>query len=282
MQTAIVLGTFDGLHKGHRAVIALARGYYTVAVTFDTPPKAFLGSDSKLLMMPCDKAAGLKSLGVSEIDTLDFGKVANLSPEVFFDEIVKKFSPKLIACGFNYRFGKNAAGDTETLKGLCLKSGVEFKQAESVGGEEPVSSSSIRALIANGNIDAANRQIYGGFGFTAPVIHGDARGKKLGFPTVNQVFPGELVTPKFGVYGSRMIIDGKEYKSITNLGVRPTYETDFIGCETFIKDFSGEIYGRAAVLKLDRFVRSEKKFACAAELERTVRADIKSVLGIDI
>lgn len=281
METAIVLGTFDGLHKGHRAVIDLARGYRIVAVTFDIPPKAHFDSDLKLLMLPSDKTAGLKQLGVSEICSLKFGEVKNISPEEFFDSLFKRFSPSLVACGFNYRFGKGAKGDTELLKTLCREKKIEFKSAKSVGGKTPVSSSAIRALISDGKISAANEQIYGGFGFTATVHHGDARGKGLGFPTVNQVFPDELIVPKFGVYSSEIIIDGKSYKSITNLGVRPTYQTDFIGTETFIKDFSGDAYGKRATLKLKEFIRCEKKFSSREELEKTVKADIKAVLGTD-
>lgn len=281
MRTALILGTFDGLHKGHRAVIEAAKGFYTVAVTFGIPPKFFSG-DYKLLMTPEDKSAGLKELGVDEIYTLDFDKVRDISPGDFFSDITYKFSPSRIVCGFNYRFGKGAAGDTDTLAKLCAGKGIELVAVKSVGGDRPVSSSMIRSLVEEGNVAAANRQIYGGFGFTAPVLHGDGRGRTLGFPTVNQEFPASLAVPKFGVYESRVIIEGAVYKSITNLGVRPTYKTDFIGCETFIKGFSGDVYGKAVTLKLDRFIRPEKSFSNKDELMKAVKADIKSVLGIGL
>lgn len=282
MKTAIVLGTFDGLHKGHRAVIENARGFYTVAVTFSMPPKVYFGAPPELLMLPEDKEAGLKSLGVGEIHTLDFGKTVNISPEDFFYYIKEKFSPALISCGFNYRFGKGAAGDVNTLKSLCEKNGVDFKCAQSVGGENPVSSSALRAMIAAGDIAKANEQIFGGFGFTGKVIHGDARGTVFGFPTANQIFPEQLVKPLFGVYKSKIIIDGEEYDGITNIGVRPTYKTDFTGCETFIKDFHGDIYLKPATLKFTDFVRTEKKFPTREALITAVKADIKAVLGTEI
>ena len=282
MPTAIVLGTFDGLHKGHRAVIKAAQGFYTVAVTFDIPPKSFLGHESKLLMMAADKAKGLKTLGVDEIYTLDFSKVSNMSPEDFFCDIVQKFSPSLFVCGFNYRFGKGAAGDAKLLSKLCKDNGIEIKIVNGVGSPSPISSSAIREMVASGNVDKANGQIYGGFGFTSPVLHGDARGRILGFPTINQAFPEGLAVPKFGVYESRIIIDNEVYKSITNLGVRPTYKTDFIGCETFINGFSGEIYGKPVTLKLIKFIRPERKFSSTEELLTTVKSDIKSVLGIEL
>ncbi|MBR5923103.1 MAG: hypothetical protein IKZ59_04840 [Clostridia bacterium] len=282
METAIVLGTFDGLHAGHRAVIGAAEGYYTVAITFALPPKAFLGGSSELLMLPEDKEQGLRKLGVSEIMTLDFKAVSNLSEEEFFGFIKKKYSPALIACGFNYRFGKGAKGDAQTLMALCNENKIAFRCIQSVGGDDPVSSSALRAMIANGEVDKANSQIFGGFGFTAPVLHGDSRGKIFGFPTANQEFPEKLVKPKFGVYKSKIIIDGIEYESITNLGVRPTYMTDFIGAETYIAGFDGEIYGKPATLKLLEFVRCEEKFSSCEALESAVKADIKSVLGIEL
>ena len=282
MKTAIVLGTFDGLHKGHRAVIDKARGFYTVAVTFDIPPKVSLGVPTELLMLPQDKADGLKKLGVSEIHALNFSEMANFSPEDFFYYIKDKFSPSLIACGFNYRFGKDAVGNAKTLKNLCDKNGIEFRCAESVGGEKPISSSELRAMIAAGNVAGANKQIFGGFGFTGQVIHGNSRGKSFGFPTANQAFPRSLVKPLFGVYKSKVIIDGAEYASITNIGVRPTYKTDFIGCETFIKDFSGDIYSKKITLKFIGFVRAEKKFSSCEELIKAVKEDIKTVLKTQI
>lgn len=278
METAIVLGTFDGLHKGHRAVISKAEGFYTVAVTFDTPPKAFFTGTSELLMTPSDKIKGLKALGVSEVLTLDFSRVFDISYEDFFFMLKDKYSPSLIACGFNYRFGRGAAGDINSLSALCKKNGIEFKCAESVGGETPVSSSALRRMIAEGDIKVANEQIFGGFGFTSPVLHGDARGRSLGFPTINQKFPERIVKPKFGVYKSRVIINEKEYESITNIGIRPTFETDFVGCETFIKDFNADIYDVNVTLKLVDFIRKEEKFSTVEALRAAVMNDIRLIM----
>ena len=282
MKTAIALGTFDGLHKGHRAVLGKTQGFYTVAVTFDIPPKAFFGGSRELLMTPRDKETGLKALGVSEIFTLDFNRIFDMPAESFFEMLKEKYNPALFACGFNYRFGAGAKGDTKLLSELCEKNGIEFVCVESVGGNEPVSSSMLRGMVANGDVKGANEQIFGGFGFSSEVLHGDARGKTLGFPTINQQFPDVLVKPKFGVYKSRVIIDGKEYDSITNIGVRPTYKTDFIGCETYIKNFSADIYGKIVTLKFMKFIREEEKFSTAESLINAVKSDIKSVLGVEI
>ncbi|MBR6902294.1 MAG: riboflavin biosynthesis protein RibF [Clostridia bacterium] len=280
METAVVLGTFDGLHKGHRAVIEKAKGYYTVAVTFDIPPKAYFNNDVQLLMLSKDKIKGLKALGINEIYTLNFSEVADISAEEFFFDIKKTFSPSLIACGFNYRFGKGAKGDVEMLSRLCEENNIRLEVAKGVGEKEPISSSSLRMLIANGEVKKANEQIFGGFGFTSPVIKGDGRGKALGFPTANQVFPDMLIRPKYGVYKSKVIIENKEYDGITNIGVRPTYKTNYVGCETFIKNLSTEIYGKNMTLKLLDFIREERCFSDAEELKRAVKNDINTVLNM--
>lgn len=282
METAVVLGTFDGLHNGHRAVIEKAKGYYTVAVTFDIPPKAYFNNDVQLLMLSSDKINGLRALGVNEIYTLNFSEVADISAQDFFLDIKKNFSPSLIACGFNYRFGKGAKGDIEMLNRLCQENDIRLEVAKSVGYKEPISSSTLRTLIANGDVKKANEQIFGGFGFTAPVIKGDGRGKTLGFATANQVFPDMLVIPKYGVYKSKVIIENKEYEGITNIGVRPTYKTDYVGCETFIKDFDSQIYGRNMTLKFLDFIREERRFSDVEELKRAVKKDINTVLNAKI
>lgn len=282
METAVVLGTFDGLHKGHRAVIEKAKGYYTVAVTFDIPPKAYFNNDVQLLMLCSDKIKGLKELGVNEIYTLNFSEVTDISADEFFFDIKKTFSPSLIACGFNYRFGKGAKGDVEMLSRLCEENNIRLEVAKGVGEKEPISSSTLRTLIANGELKKANEQIFGGFGFTAPVIKGDGRGKTLGFPTANQVFPDMLVKPKYGVYKSKVVIENKEYEGITNIGLRPTYKTNYVGCETFIKGFASEIYGKNMTLKLLDFIREERCFLNAEELKRAVKNDINTVLNTKI
>ena len=142
-------------------------------------------------------------------------------------------------------------------------------------GDTVISSTQIRNLIKNGNMHKAATQIYGGFKFNAIVNHGDARGRTLGFPTANQEYPKDLVTLKFGVYISRVTVDGKSYKAITNVGVRPTYRIDVVGCETFIKDFEGDIYGKQMETELIKFVRSEQKFDSVEELKTAVLNDIK-------
>ena len=276
MKRAIALGTFDGLHKGHRAVLDLPDDMKKTAVIFALPPKALLSGEPRALMTEKDKCAALKKIGLDEIYTLDFNEVKDMPPEEFLLFLKQKFAPDLISCGFNYHYGKNAAGNTEMLSNFCLSHGIEFNCHNPVcEGGEPVSSTRIRKFLKNGEIEAANALLTFPFSFTAEVISGDRRGRTIGFPTVNQKYPSELIPLKFGVYKSKIIVDGEEYEGITNIGIRPTFKTDYIISETYIIGFSGDLYGKRITTIPTRFVRGEVKFSSVEELKRQIENDIK-------
>ena len=276
MKTAMVLGTFDGLHAGHRAVIEKAAGFFSIAVTFDIPPKSVITGEPQLLMLPDERARRLNALGINQVKMQSFEKVRDIDASEYLEQLKQKYNPQRIVCGFNYRFGRNAAGDTSLIAEFCQKNGIEFICVPPVEKDGKVlSSTHIRNLIREGNMTDATSMIYGGFGFTAPVLHGDARGRQLGFPTANQEYPKDLVRLKFGVYISRVTVDGKGYKAITNIGIRPTYQTDMVGAETFIKDFSGDIYGKQMTTELISFVREEQKFLSIDELKNAILNDVK-------
>lgn len=276
MKRAIALGTFDGVHKGHRAVLRLPEDMKKTAVIFAQPPKALLSGKPRSIMTARDKCAALKKIGIDDIFTLDFNKIKDMSAEDFLIFLKEKFSPDLISCGFNYHFGKNAAGNTQMLGDFCRKNDIEFNCHGSVcEGGEPVSSTRIREYLKNGKIEAANELLTFPFSFTAEVISGDRRGRTIGFPTVNQKYPSELIPLKFGVYKSKIIADGSEYEGITNIGIRPTFKTDYIISETYIIGFSGDLYGKSITTVPTRFVRGEVKFSSVDELKRQIEADIK-------
>lgn len=274
MKTAIVLGTFDGLHAGHRAVVEKANGFFGIAVTFDVPPKNI--NEPQLLMQPKERELRLKELGIDMVEMQSFEGVKDTKAIDYLKLLKQKYNPQRIVCGFNYKFGKDAAGNICMLEDFCRDNGIEFIVVPPVmHNGEVISSTRIRQLAQSGDIKAASAQIYGGFSFTAKVIHGDARGRQLGFPTANQEYPDNMVKVKFGVYLSRVTIDGKQYKAITNIGVRPTFKTKKIGCETFIKDFSADIYGKEITTELLEFIREEQKFSCVEDLKTAVLNDIK-------
>lgn len=278
-KTAVALGTFDGVHKGHRAVLDLSRGYENrVAVTFESPPKSDITGKVGLITTVKDKCDILKTLGFSEVCLLDFGKVRDMHADEFLDYLKNKYSPSLISCGFNYRFGRGGEGNKDTISAFCKKNGMEFSCAECVYEDgKAVSSTAIRDMLSKGLIECADRLLCKPFSFEAEVITGDRRGRTIGFPTVNQRYPDELVRIKFGVYKTSVLIDGRRYTGITNIGIRPTYRSDFIISETNILGFSGNLYGKKLRIIPVRFIRPEKRFSSAEELKSQIAEDYKYI-----
>ena len=278
MKNAVALGTFDGLHKGHLAVLNIMDGYKKIALTFENPPKSVIRGQFDLLMSPKLKARRLLSMGIEPV-FLKFSEISDVSALDFLNMVKQDYSPDLISCGFNYRFGKGGKGDLNLLKSFCDKSGITLKIAEPVKFDgEIVSSTRIRDLLKDGETEKANRLLSEPFTFQSEVIKGDGRGKTLGFPTINQVYPKELVKIKSGVYKSKITVDGKVFDSITNLGRRPTFPLDYIISETYILNFSGNLYGKSPQISLLRFLRNEIKFSSAEELKTRIENDIKSII----
>jgi riboflavin kinase/FMN adenylyltransferase len=143
---------------------------------------------------------------------------------------------------------------------------------------EPISSTRIRRCLQEGDIELANKMLGYPFTFRSEVLHGDARGRTLGFPTVNQRLPEGLCVPKFGVYESRAEVDGKLYKAFTNIGLRPTYRVETPLCETHIFDFDGDLYGKTVRVELIRYIREEKIFSDINELKEQLTNDKSSIV----
>ncbi len=277
-KTAIALGTFDGVHIGHKAVInaAVNSGFKPIAVTFEKPPKAYFDSSIGQITTAFGKDEKLRECGIKEIHYIDFAAVRNMSPLEFLEHLKTKYNPAFICCGFNYRFGKNGAGDTALLERFCKENDIALRKTEPVTvGNEVVSSSIIRKLLLNGEIKKANSLLGYEFYVNSEIIHGDSRGRQIGFPTANQIYPENLIKVKFGVYKSRTTVNGRTYNSITNIGLRPTFETERIGLETYILDFDGDIYGQVAKVALLSFIREEKKFGSIDELKAAIEEDTK-------
>lgn len=288
--TAVALGFFDGLHKGHRNVISLAadeksNGLLPVCFTFAQSPKAVLtNSQACALMTDEDKTKTLANLGIEHIYEADFTKIKDMSAEDFFREIlIDTLKAKKLFCGFNYRFGKNGTGDVELLEKLCKQYSVDFKAipAETLDGQV-VSSTLIRGLIAEGNIKKANKMLCGRFGFSSVIEHGKQLGRHIGTPTINQPLCSELVVPKFGVYASAVTLEnGRQYCGVSNIGIKPTVGGTRPLCETWMPEYVGnEIYGESADVRLIDFIRPEKKFAGIDELKDAIIDNGKTALQI--
>jgi len=282
-ESVAALGTFDGLHVGHMKVIEKAvslskeMSLTPVVTFFDVHPRTLIDSSSPMkLISDSHRDSIVASLGADK-KIFEFEKIVNLSAERFFyDILINGLNCKAICCGENYRFGKGAAGDVGFLKNECEKNGITLCVSDmiKIDGNE-VSSTRIRSFIQQGEIEKANRMLGRYFSFSSPVIDGKHLGRKLGIPTINQIIDKELVKPGNGVYASLTTVDGKKYKSITNIGVRPTVENTLkTNSETHILGFSGNLYGSNPTVELVSFIRGEQKFSSVALLKEQIERDI--------
>lgn len=281
--TAVALGYFDGIHLGHKAVLgktlemAEKMGLTPVVMLFDIHPRKLLtGSVPPVLLSEERKRELLKEMGFGIFD-FDFRRAMNYTAEEFEEKIlVQELNAKVVVCGYDYHYGKGGKGSAETLnKNLEKKNIGVYALSPVYLGEESVSSTKIRHLISEGEIEKANAMLGDYFTYDFTVERGDGIGHKMGFPTINQFFPEDFIIPKYGVYASRVKLDGKYYCAVTNVGVRPTVSGESLRSETCIFNFEGDLYGRNVEVSLLKFLREEKKFASLDELKEAVNKDIK-------
>ena len=264
--TAVALGYFDGVHRGHRRVLGGAarereNGLLPVCLTFAESPKSVIaGAENPSLMTQADKLNAMAQIGIEHA----------LRAGALF-------------CGFNYRFGKHAAGDTALLQTLCDEFGVALTVAPpEKDGEDVVCSTLIKRLIAEGNVRRANELLCGRFGVREVIRHGRHLGHELGAPTINQPLTKGLVVPKFGVYASEVTLEsGERYGGVTNIGVKPTVGGTTPLWETWMPAYrGGEIYGETADVRLLDFIRPEKKFDSLDALKDEILRNGEQALAI--
>lgn len=281
--SAIALGFFDGVHIAHRKIISFAVDYAKknnlspIALSFDASPMELL-SDYKVKYLTTneEKKNIIKSLG-ADTEFLPLSKeLLSMEAETFVKEIlVDKYNIKYAVCGYNYRFGKNGKGDTKLLQKLGKQYGFEVRvcDCETLLGES-VSSSRIRGLISNGNIESVNELLGRNFSLSGIVCEGKQLGRKLGFPTANVFFSEHTVIPKNGVYKTLVTVENDTYTAITNTGINPTVGGEELRTETYIPDFNRDIYGKEIKIEFLSFIREEKKFGSIEELKSQIKRDI--------
>ena len=282
-KTAVALGSFDGLHTGHMSVIACALsfrecGLIPYVMLFDSHPlKALTGKAPAEILQPSLRKELLDERGVGTV-LISFEEIKSLSCREFFTEILlKKLNAGAVCCGSNYRFGKNGSGGADELKALCEEFGVELKISPEITlGNSPVSSTRIRQAIEDGDIPLANAMLGREFRYKYTVVSGDRRGRLMGAPTINQHFSDNFVIPKIGVYASVTVVDGKEYPSVTNIGLRPSFENEDLRSETCILGFSGDLYGKDIEVRLLKYLRGEMKFNSMDALGAQIRLDAET------
>ncbi len=274
---AVALGLFDGVHLGHRRVLAGtlgAQGLMSAVLSFGEGAAA-LKTNAVRLCSAEYTASLFEAIGIEEWYQADFEAFRELSPEAFVVQVlIGQLGAKRVCCGFNFRFGKGGAGTVETLRMLCEQYGVELVVATELSDSDgTVSSDRIRRLIEAGEIETATRLLGHPFVIDTAVSHGQALGRTLGSPTANQRLPEGFVMPRFGVYMSTAVIDGKSYYGVTNVGVRPTVGSPAPLAETWFDSFDGDLYDRPIRVVLTRFLREEKRFASVEELKAQIVAD---------
>lgn len=265
----VAIGTFDGVHLGHREVI----GDSDTVLTFDPHPLAVIHPDAlpKLLNPPGIKADLIAGLGVEELVTIPFDRdFASKTAEQFVEEVlIERLGAERVSVGENFRFGKGAKGDAEFLRS---RPEFETRVVPLVEVEgETVSSSHIRGLVAAGEVAKAGHFLGGPFLFEGEVVTGDQRGRTLGMPTANLVPDDRLACPGHGVYAAW----AHGHPAAVNVGVRPTFDTGRgLIVEAYLLDFSGDLYGQTLRIAFIERMRGEKRFESVDELVAQMRLDV--------
>ena len=275
--SSLALGAFDGLHRGHMAVIRRAcapgeggRRLQPAVFTFSRSP-----AGNSAVLTGRDKERLLEDAGVEVLYSLEFSQVKDWEAEAFVEQVLfETCAAQRLCCVEDFRFGRGARGDTALLQTLCDRRGVELTVVPPVKeGGEKVSSTRIRAAVEAGDISLANRLLGRPFGFSLEVIHGNHIGTGLGTPTINQAIPEGFVLPRFGVYASWCRVGGEYFYGVTNVGVKPTVGSDRVLAETWMPEFQGDLYGKRVRVFLLEFLRPEKKFGSLEELKAAIQTN---------
>jgi riboflavin kinase/FMN adenylyltransferase len=278
---------FDGVHLGHQSVIrrltehAREISATSIALTFDPHPLEFVdpAHAPKLLTTIEERARVMDSCGVDVMGVLPFVQIRDLEPELFMTEILAfRLKAAWIAVGENFRFGHDRAGDPGLLRESGRRLGFDVDVLSMVGDDERdvISSTRIRAQLAEGQVAAAERMLGRRFSLQGPVVHGDARGKSIGFPTANLRIPDRMALPGDGVYAAFAGFSGETHPAVVNIGVRPTFGVSARTVEVHILDFDADIYGAEVRVDFVERIRAEQRFPSLEALIVQIGADAET------
>ena len=287
MPCGLVLGNFDGVHRGHLALIdELKRLNKTRkhhlplgALCFAEHPSKHFGKPVPMLCNNDEKVELFRKAGLQFVIFCDFAKLKDLSPEDFVAKIlIKTCQCRLAVCGFNYSFGKKGAGTPDDLVrwlGSQANCAVSVVPPVTDAGRS-VSSSSIRDMLERGHPEDATRLLGRPFTLTGKVQEGKQVGREMNTPTANLSFPPHGVIPAHGVYAVTVKVGRRAYYGISNVGVRPTFTDDgeHVTCETYLLDFNGDLYGKEITISFLRFLRAERAFPSKDALAAQIQKDI--------
>jgi len=288
----LTLGNFDGVHLGHQAIFrkvvdrAKAINGTSIAFTFEPHPLKVLAPDRspKLLNTFHSKMKLIESSGMQIVICADFTQeFAEQNPEEFARRVlVEGIGVKEVYIGYDYAFGKGREGGIESLTAMGRTHGFAVGVVDAVKvGDTVVSSSLVRDLVSNGRVDEVTRYLGRFYSIEGNVVHGESRGRSLGFPTANIQTSNELL-PAFGVYAVRSMVGGRTIEGVASLGVRPTFGEGPVSIEVFLFDYEGDLYGKHLEMSFIKRLRGEEKFPDADALVRQMHQDVehaKSVLA---
>ena len=264
----VAIGSFDGVHRGHRRVLDTtgAVGATTTVVTFWPHPRLVLGNHVELLSTLERRLELLESAGIDEVLVVNFTPaVAALSPQQFADDVLRRIGTETIVVGENFRFGRAAAGDAESLDRL----GFDVRPVPLLDG---VSSTRIRTLLRDGDVVGAAQLLGRPAELDGTVVLGDQRGGTLGYPTANLATPPELLVPAYGIYAGA----ARGRRAAISIGVNPHYAGEERRIEPHLLDFEGDLYGQRLVVELWLRLRDERAFGSEAELVAQIAQDVEA------
>ena len=274
------IGYFDGMHKGHQALVnatlekAKELGVESGLITFDPDPWVTLRNEKDVKhITPLQQRINIAvELGIKNIFILNFtNEMAALSP-LDFIKVLDSCNIKALICGFDYHYGQFGKGDIESLK---RDADFEVVVVDAVNDNEgKISSTRITNLIEEGEVHKAEELLGYAYRVEGYVVHGNAKGRTIGYPTANVSVPSEYLEPKGGVYACFALIDGKKYKAMVNIGHNPTFNyTETMSLEAYILDFSGDLYDKRLKISFKYYLRPEKKFKYIGNLKMQLEQD---------
>ncbi|MCX6365568.1 MAG: riboflavin biosynthesis protein RibF [Armatimonadetes bacterium] len=282
--TALTIGVFDGVHRGHQALLktAKASGLPVRALTFDPHPAALLspGRTPKLLGTLDERVARLQEYGADRVQVIAFDHAfAALTPDAFIESVLKPHQPELVVVGEDFRFGYERRGDVAALQAAGLK--VAVVPGVFVEGV-PARSTVIRQMLAGGQVSEATRLLGRPYTLTGEVVHGRKLGRTIGYPTANLAAHPAVLIPAAGVYaGQATLADGRTFRAAISIGTNPTVtDNGLLTVEAFLRDgFDEEIYGQTLTLAFVQFLRGTVKFDSLEALLVQMAIDVERVLA---
>lgn len=290
---SLAIGFFDGLHKGHQAVIqqaidkAKALNIRSAVMTFNPHPSHILGGGKNKIgyITPFEeKKRLLSAMGVDTLFIVNFDKLlAALSPEKFVDIFIKELGVRHVTAGFDYTFGSKGAGTMKKMAELANGVYGTTVVGKVTDTQDKISSTRIRELLSSGNVVGASALLGRSFRTIGIVVDGEKKGRQLGFPTANVLPPEGSILPANGVYAVRFIVEGNCYPGVCNIGVKPTFNNPDIQqaiIEVHVLNFNDDLYGKEVVVEWIEHIREEKKFESLDALIAQIAIDKETAIGI--